>query len=578
MAAAKSADAIRQGSVFQPFALPDFDIDKIDQVLKCSLTDLETAAVKRVHDHIARLGAEGEAWIANGMTRIATASKNKEDEQCPFCAQELAGSNLITHYRAYFSQEYQNLKTNIQKTGIGIRDAHTGDIRSAFERDIRIAVQSREFWKDFTKPTKLPEIKIDTAAIAQEWSEVRESVLQQLRAKAAAPLESVVLKPDTHKAIMRYRNRIAEAATLSTKLANTNNQLNNIKERADACDLAALTYDLAELRAQKARFDSNVVPRCKAYLAEKKAKIVTEACREESRAALDRYRNQIFLDYETTINHYLHQFGASFRLGNIGSSDSRWGSSVPYHLVINERTVNVSAKKGPSFRNTLSAGDRNTLALAFFFASLDQDPDLANKIVVIDDAMTSLDEHRMQQSCADIMRMAGKVQQIIILSHSKPFLCNLWEKARHNNTEKKALQINRAGNVSRIAEWDILNDSVSQHDRNHELVREYLKNSDDKKKHQVAQALRPLLEGYMRVAFPEHFPPGTLLGPFIGQCRQQLGKTDEILSEEDIEKLKSLCDYANQFHHANHAAAQNTVNGTELSDFAKRTLHFISRR
>jgi wobble nucleotide-excising tRNase len=31
--------------------------------------------------------------------------------------------------------------------------------------------------------------------------------------------------------------------------------------------------------------------------------------------------------------------------------------------------------------------------LAFFFASLDQDAGLANKVVVIDDPISSLDEH-----------------------------------------------------------------------------------------------------------------------------------------------------------------------------------------
>jgi wobble nucleotide-excising tRNase len=46
---------------------------------------------------------------------------------------------------------------------------------------------------------------------------------------------------------------------------------------------------------------------------------------------------------------------------------------------------------GPSFRNTLSAGDRNALALAFFFASLERDPQRAQKIVVIDDPISSLD-------------------------------------------------------------------------------------------------------------------------------------------------------------------------------------------
>jgi wobble nucleotide-excising tRNase len=54
-------------------------------------------------------------------------------------------------------------------------------------------------------------------------------------------------------------------------------------------------------------------------------------------------------------------------------------------VLINNVAVGLADSNGePCFRNTLSAGDRNTLALAFFFASLYQDPQIAQKTVVID--------------------------------------------------------------------------------------------------------------------------------------------------------------------------------------------------
>src|SRR5205085_2398910 len=81
----------------------------------------------------------------------------------------------------------------------------------------------------------------------------------------------------------------------------------------------------------------------------------------------------------------------------------------------------------PSFRTTLSSGDRSTLALAFFFASLDHDPDLAARIVVIDDPITSLDDHRSLTTGHEIRRLVQRTSQVIILCHSKPFLCRLWE-------------------------------------------------------------------------------------------------------------------------------------------------------
>jgi wobble nucleotide-excising tRNase len=52
-------------------------------------------------------------------------------------------------------------------------------------------------------------------------------------------------------------------------------------------------------------------------------------------------------------------------------------------VLINDVLVSITAETGPSFRNTLSVGDRNTVALAFFFASLDENRNLSCKIGVI---------------------------------------------------------------------------------------------------------------------------------------------------------------------------------------------------
>ena len=574
LAAARSADAIRQRPGFQEFGLPDFDFDAIDAVLDRSLPDLDAAAADRVRAHIVKLGRGGEGWVSDGMVRIEPMSEGLDEEICPFCAQDLGGSDVIAHYRAYFSQAYEDLKSAIRQTGVSIRDTHAGDIPSAFERDIRTAAQAHEFWKDFAD---LPEINVDTAAIARQWNAAREGVLEQLRAKAAAPLDRMALSPEVRQAVMDYRARIAEVAALSQRLGAVNARLDIVKEQAQADDLAALTDDLAKLKAQKARFDPAVVPHCDAYTAEKTAKAATETLRTQARAALDQYREQIFPAYETAINEYLRRFAASFRLGDVQSVNNRSGSSASYCVVINQQNVNVTADQGPSFRNTLSAGDRNTLALAFFFASLDQDPNLANKIVVIDDPMTSLDEHRTLRTREEIMALTARVQQVIMLSHSKSFLCNLWEQSDRNVST--ALRINRAAVGSEITVWDVRNDSISEHDKRHELVRGYLQAADPDKERQIAAALRPILEAFMRVAYPEYFPPGTLLGPFLGLCDQRVGGNNEILSAGDIVELRALLGYANLFHHDTNPAWQTAaINDAELTDFAERTLIFASRR
>jgi hypothetical protein len=109
------------------------------------------------------------------------------------------------------------------------------------------------------------------------------------------------------------------------------------------------------------------------------------------------------------------------------------------------------------------------------------------------------------------------------------------------------------------------------------LLRDYIAGQQVDRR-EAAEALRPTLEAFMRVAQPEFFPPGTLLGPFRNLCEQRVGTVNEILNQADIVELRHLTDYGNQFHHdSNPAHRTQPINDGELLDFARRTLAFARR-
>lgn len=571
LSAAQAADAIRQRDGFLPLSLPGFDLVAVGEVLARSLPDVQAETAMRVRDHLRQLGRGGEAWIGEGVSRIG--AEGQEANACPFCAQDLAGSPLIRHYEVYFSDAYNDLKSAITQIGQGVAADHSGEIQAAFERAVRVTVQNREFWRGFTH---VPDIELDTAAILRNWTAARDAVLTVLRAKAAAPLEAMTLPPQAFAAVEAFARDIQTITALSDTLTACNVQIALTKEQAAAANVAALTADLVRLQTVKARHSAPLSAACDAYIAEKDAKAESERLRSAARAALDQYRTTIFPAYEQSINDYLGRFNAGFRLTEVGPVNTRAGSSASYNVVINNVSVGLTAESGPSFRTTLSAGDRNTLALAFFFASLEQNPDLANKIVVIDDPMTSLDEHRSLTTVQEVRGLLGRVRQVVVLSHSKPFLCAMWEGA--DRQTRSALRINRAGIGSTLAAWDVHQDCITEHDRRHALVAAYIQAASAADERLVAQALRPILEAYIRVAYPAMFPPGSLLGPFLNLCRQRLGQVDEILNSNDVTELERLLNYANRFHHDSNPAWQTAaVNDQELAGFADRTLRFTRR-
>lgn len=573
LAAARSADEVRHAAPFVAFGLPSFDIQTINALLGRTLPDLEVAAANGVQAHLVKLGRTGATWVSDGMQSIAGVSAGLDHEICPFCAQDLNSSPLLRHYRAYFSEAYEGLKRDVAQQIQALNHSHGTPAALTFERSVREAEQRRNFWGDFVQ---VPEINIDTAALTRAWGEARDAVAEALAAKQAAPLEDGMLSEAAMAAIANYEAVKVNINACSGALQACNAQIALVKERVASANVPALTADLTRLRSTLARYSAAVAPHCAAYLAERGAKTQTEDLRDQARVALDNYRQNIFPAYQGVINDYLGRFNAGFRLDQVDSVNTRGGSACSYSVLINNTAVPQTADAGPSFRNTLSAGDRNALALAFFFASLEQDQQLAQKIVVIDDPMTSLDEHRSLTTVQEVRRLLPRVAQVIVLSHSKPFLCNLWEGA--STADRSAIRLIRAAAGSTFAAWDVRQDCITEHDRRHELVTGYLRAADPAVERQVAAALRPILEAFARVAYPITFPPGGLLGPFIGICEQRVNTPGQILNQADIAELRALLDYANLFHHdSNPAWATQIINDQGLVNFAQRTLAFARR-
>lgn len=575
LAAAREQEPVRNAALFDPLSLPAFDTAAIDRVLQEDLPSLDAAAAARVQAHVAGLGPGGETWISEGMRRLPHPASAGATGSCPFCGQDLAGSPVITHYRTYFSAAYADLKRRISEALAGINRAHGGDVPAAFERSVRIAVERRQFWSRFCD---VPEIAIDTAMIVRDSGVVREAIVAAVTAKQGAPLEKIAVAQHARDAIASYEVHRLQIAALSIELTATNDAILVVKEQALAANPQAIASDLARLSATKARHSPDLAPLCEDYLAERAGKAGTERQRDQAQAALEQYRANVFPGYQTAVNLYLQRFNAGFRLDSVTSANTRGGPACTYSVVINNTPVAVAgaspAPGEPSFRNTLSSGDRNTLALGFFFASLDQDLYLVNKVVVIDDPISSLDDHRSLTTVQETRRLAGRAGQVIVLSHNKQFLCRIWEGA--DRATRGAFQLLRDGNGSTIRSWDVDQDSVTEHDRRHHMFGEYLATGALDSR-EVAQSIRPHLEAFLRVVCPEDFPPGTLLGRFHNLCAQRVGTAQQVLAADATRELGDLKEYANKFHHdTNRAFETETINDAELRGFVQRALSFSS--
>jgi wobble nucleotide-excising tRNase len=570
LAAARDQDAVRTTPAFEPLALPDLNLEAIEQVLQQDLPALDSATLARVQAHLADLGEGGESWVADAMHRLPAGDTEAAAQACPFCAQDLRESPLIQHYRAYFSEAYASLKREVSETLGSVNQAHAGEVAAAFERAVRVTVERRQFWSRFCDVAAL---KLDTAAIVRDWRAARHAVLGHLAAKQAAPLDPMELSDEARGLAAALDAHRTTIATINHRLAEANQAIEVARERVATANSVTLADDLAKLRAVKARHEPQVAPLCDEYLQERAAKEATERQRDQARTELERHRTAVFPGYQTAINLYLARFNADFRLDSVRYANTRGGPTCTYNVLINDVPVAVGgaepAPGEPSFRNTLSAGDRNTLALAFFFASLEQDSDLADKVVVIDDPISSLDEHRTFTTAQEIRRLADRAGQVIVLAHKKPFLRRLWQSM--DAAGRASLEVIRDGAGSTLRTWDVAEDTLTEHDRRHAMLRDYLANGAGDLR-EVARLIRPHLEEFLRVGYPEHFPPGSTLGQFIEHCRQALGDAQQILEPQAIQELQDINEYARRYHHQGWET--ESINDGELRGFVTRAVAF----
>lgn len=575
LAASRQQDPIRNTPDLQPLELPEIDLPAIEAVLTSGLPDLDTAAAGRVKAHLQSIGEGAENWVGEGMVRqdsVAGAGGNT----CVFCAQDLSESPVIDLYRVFFSEAYRAHQEAVRSAASNFSQIHSAGAALPFERSVRALAERRRFWSEFGE---IPDLTIDSAAITADWNTARIQVAQLFEQKRAAPLDAIAVPEEVHTSVDSYNAWRDDVADLNRQIASANQVIAAIKQQAATANIAELTANLARLKATRARHTPATDALCQAYLSEKQAKVATEQQRDKARQALDQYRTQVFPEYEAAINRYLQRFNAGYHLDSVQPVNTRGGPACSYSVVINNTAVTVgggNAQPGePSFRNVLSAGDRNTLAVAFFLASIELDPNRASRVVVIDDPVSSLDEHRSLTTVQEVRRLLSQVGQVVILSHSKPFLCRVWENATPAN--KVALQVVRQATASTIAPWDVNADSETENDRRHQALRDYLANGGQNER-EIAAAIRPCLEAFLRVAYPEHYPPGTLLGPFRHICSQRVGTPQEILSQDDLDELRDIVDYANLFHHdTNPAWETEVINSIQLEGFIRRTLEFAKR-
>ena len=179
----------------------------------------------------------------------------------------------------------------------------------------------------------------------------------------------------------------------------------------------AATLARDNVKKRMARHDPGVQSRVDAFYRAKRRHERARTIRTKIQKALKKANEDAAAHYHQRVNHYLGRFGASFTISKIINSMQGNAGQADYGLLIKGEAVSRGrgrpADTIPTFRNTLSAGDKTTLALAFFLAKLDSDNTLQCKTLVVDDPLSSHDSHRRRETVNAVKDLCGRCLQVI---------------------------------------------------------------------------------------------------------------------------------------------------------------------
>lgn len=566
--ALRQAGALRARPGLSEFAIPVMPED-FSSLLTRTIDDIAQDAEQQLSAHLIahRMSGSGGNWIADGLGHA--------DDTCPFCGQDIRSLPLIAAFRAVFSDRYKALAGEISTMKAGVaRDMG----EAALVRLGAVVEQnngSLEFWQKYCA-IEAPSLAFPADAV-EAIRGLGVAATGLLDRKAAVPLE--LIEPDADFTVARaaYDSAADAIKVVNTAIRAANIIIADKKAAADAGDLQAAEAELTRMKAIQTRHRADVSELCGTYTKLASEKDGIDARKDFIRKQLDAHTKTVVRPYERRINDYLFAFNAGFTITETKHAFPGGVATSSYQLVINETAVDLGDSKTPgdrpSFKNTLSAGDRTTLALAFFLAHLERDPAAAGKLVVFDDPFNSQDSFRRRQTVHEIMKVAGKCAQVIVLSHDATFLKQVWDKSPV--AERVALMIaDHRTQGSKITRIDLDEACRGRTAEDIDHLQTYLTTgagvSID-----IIRKMRVVLETHCRTTYPSCFLVNDWLGDIVRKIREG---GDAHPAQALYDELDQINGYTSQYHHGEDMAdaTPDQIDPSELTGFTRRTLRIAN--
>ena len=556
----------------EPQLLPvSMEIEEFRKSLHSTIEGVAEAAAKAVREHIVKHAEKGrgstmthESWLEAGTGFV-------NEGECVFCGQPLDDRTLVDSYAEFFGDAYKTLAADVKVKRQTFARYEKGEYRSRVEE---ILQQNEGLYIYWNEAWQIERPELDGVDGAIDGMEVAARLLDTVFVEKQRSLTEAVTGGNVEAAITAWDEGRKKIVRLNSVVDAHVAKIKTLKKSVDETELPRFDKVLKTLKTAKRRHEDETVAVINKLVVHEatKQRIAKEKSNEKKK--LNQHGRVITEKLGETINSYLGRLNAGFKIDYKEPNYQSKEPAASYQVLINNVPVSPQSTSKTlaeaSFRNTLSAGDKSTLALALFLAKLNADPALGETIVVLDDPFTSLDNFRRQFTAIEIRKLCGRAAQTIVLSHEKSFLRLLWEKIDQSTIKCVAIQTGAPG-MTTIAPYDIESKTQPRHITERMKIEEFVEGEPHEAGY-IRTRLRTVCEDFYRRGDPSLFREAASLEEIIRILDDAQGNHPY---KGVIENPRDINEYSRGEHHAE---VENDPSGEssdeELKGFCRQVLKF----
>ena len=534
---ARHAMAVQQKPPLTKLEVPS--VDELRELARRGLESVSDKATEMVEAHI-----HAHAMVPNGARWLEYGVKHMSGSDCPFCLQDVQGNATVEAFKGYFSDGFTALASDIDQALERLQSVFGVDgdgLRKTFDHN----ASDLTFWKSVCE---LPHIEPLSLPEREAIVDAYRSLIDLLERKRKSPLAVIeLIEPDG------VLFAISVFAAYELRIARSEVAISTARAEVRTVDLARATELLEKRRALKAKAALPLADDVARWMTDARRR--DEVAREKStdQEALRAYMRDAVVPRQAAINDLLELFGASFRLTDTKASFVGRGPNTDFSIAIGPHVLKAGERLAdkPSFTTVLSAGDKFTLALAFFVTQVNEKANLADCAVVFDDPFSSQDMDRQAETTSQIRALAAKACQVIVLSHDPRFLKLIEKNARASASYQ--MNCDDAGSGS-IKSWSADDELKETYVRQSERIREFAGTGTflpGVTVDSLVKDLRPFLEDFLKARFPGRFAALDMLDG-MATIIEQAGPDDHAF--KDVTTFREINIYTRDHMHAGASA------------------------